>query len=97
MTSRNLAVVFGPTLMRHSDENKDLVDMNHKINAIDYILSHISTLFADPAPSQQNHSSPLPKSPVSKTSRQHRREMSTDDILRSIPPAVPPRENAGFI
>ncbi|ORY97293.1 hypothetical protein BCR43DRAFT_489534 [Syncephalastrum racemosum] len=97
MTSRNLAVVFGPTLMRHSDENKDLVDMNHKINAIDYILSHIPVLFADPAPSQQNHSSPLPKSPASKTTRQHRREMSTDDILRSIPPAVPPRENAGFI
>lgn len=104
MTTKNLAVIFGPTLMRHRDESRDLVDMNHKINAIEYILRNASSLFIDPSPNQQNRSSPLPTSirrnsltaPPTRT-KQHRREFSTDDILRSIPPALPPRENAGYI
>ncbi|CDH51060.1 signal transducer [Lichtheimia corymbifera JMRC:FSU:9682] len=103
MTTKNLAVIFGPTLMRHRDESRDLVDMNHKINAIEYILRNASSLFIDPSPNQQNRSSPLPTSirrnslTAPPTRKQHRREFSTDDILRSIPPALPPRENAGYI
>ena len=103
MTTKNLAVIFGPTLMRNRDEGLDIVDMNHKINAIEYIVSHYKTLFADPAPGQQNHSSPLPSSSNRRNSlsaaarRHHRRELSTDDLLRHVPPAVPAKENAGYI
>ncbi|KAI8142543.1 hypothetical protein BJV82DRAFT_669689 [Fennellomyces sp. T-0311] len=102
MTTKNLAVIFGPTLMRNKDEGLDIMDMNHKINSIEYILSHFSTLFADPTPVQQNHSSPLPSSArrnsLSATSRkQHRREFSTDDIMRQVPPAVPPRDKSNYI
>ncbi|KAI9490027.1 hypothetical protein BDB00DRAFT_875726 [Zychaea mexicana] len=103
MTTKNLAVVFGPTLMRNRDEGLDIVDMNHKINAIEYILSHFKTLFADPAPGQHNHSSPLPSASSRRNSlsvaarKHHRRELSTDDLLRQVPPAVPPKQNAGYI
>jgi hypothetical protein len=45
MTSKNLAVIFGPTLLRHQDENRDLLEMNHKINIIEFILNHMDTLF----------------------------------------------------
>ncbi|GAN06035.1 signal transducer [Mucor ambiguus] len=45
MTSKNLAVIFGPTLLRDPDENRDLLEMNHKINAIEFILNHMDTLF----------------------------------------------------
>lgn len=45
MTSKNLAVIFGPTLLRDQDENRDLLEMNHKINAIEFILNHMNTLF----------------------------------------------------
>lgn len=45
MTSKNLAVIFGPTLLRHQDENMDLLEMNHKINIIEFILNHMDTLF----------------------------------------------------
>ncbi|KAI8640077.1 hypothetical protein BD408DRAFT_370663 [Parasitella parasitica] len=45
MTSKNLAVIFGPTLLRDQDENRDLLEMNHKINAIEFILNHMDTLF----------------------------------------------------
>lgn len=88
--------------MRAKDEQQDFVDMNRKIGAIEYILNHVSQLFADPAPEQRNHSSPLPTSnrrdSLANASRSyHRRELSTDDILRAVPPAVPPRENAGYI
>ncbi|KAI7856395.1 hypothetical protein BDC45DRAFT_503850 [Circinella umbellata] len=103
MTTKNLAVIFGPTLMRNRDEGLDIVDMNHKIHAIEYIVNHYKPLFADPTPGQQNHSSPLPSSSNRRNSlsaaarRHHRRELSTDDLLRHIPPAVPAKENAGYI
>ncbi|KAI8992176.1 hypothetical protein BDF20DRAFT_909846 [Mycotypha africana] len=45
MTSKNLAVVFGPTLLRDMDDNRDLLEMNHKIGIIDYILNHMDSLF----------------------------------------------------
>ncbi|KAL7333150.1 Rho-type gtpase-activating protein [Mucor circinelloides] len=45
MTSKNLAVIFGPTLLRDQDENRDLLEMNHKINTIEFILNHMDTLF----------------------------------------------------
>ncbi|KAI7904343.1 uncharacterized protein BX663DRAFT_504733 [Cokeromyces recurvatus] len=45
MTSKNLAVIFGPTLLRHQDENRDLLEMNYKIGAIEFILNHMETIF----------------------------------------------------
>ncbi|CAO3591236.1 unnamed protein product [Absidia cylindrospora] len=90
MTAKNLAVVFGPTLMRHVDENMDLVEMNHKIGCIEFILNHME-IFDAPVP-EANKSAPLPirKKPLP---TRHRREASI-----GLPaPAIPPRENAGFI
>ncbi|KAI8142760.1 Rho GTPase activation protein [Fennellomyces sp. T-0311] len=45
MNSRNLAVIFGPTLLRNPDETNDLLEMNRKIETIDYILNHCDELF----------------------------------------------------
>ncbi|KAL0074039.1 hypothetical protein F4703DRAFT_1745469 [Phycomyces blakesleeanus] len=103
MTSKNLAVIFGPTLMRHEDEKRDLVEMNHKIGSIEFILNNIDTLFTEPTPDalQSNRSTPLPTSrpalPAASSAIRHRREASCDNLVRSFPPAVPPRENAGYI
>ncbi|KAI9005481.1 hypothetical protein CLU79DRAFT_781284 [Phycomyces nitens] len=103
MTSKNLAVIFGPTLMRHQDEKRDLVEMNYKIGAIEFILNNIDTLFTEPTPDslQSNRSTPLPTSrpnlPVTSSAVRHRREASCDNLIRSFPPAVPPRKNAGYI
>lgn len=92
MTAKNLALVFGPTLMRHNDENLDLIEMNHKIGCIEFILTHMDEIFAGPVPDTTNRSAPLPVRKNSLPTR-HRREASI-----GLPaPAVPPRENAGFI
>lgn len=45
MTSKNLAVVFGPTLMRDRDASRDLLDMNYKNAAIEYIIGNVDALF----------------------------------------------------
>ncbi|KAI8342228.1 hypothetical protein BD560DRAFT_412036 [Blakeslea trispora] len=45
MTSKNLAVIFGPTLLRAKDMNRDLLEMSHKINVIEYILNHLESVF----------------------------------------------------
>ncbi|KAI8340120.1 Rho GTPase activation protein [Chlamydoabsidia padenii] len=91
MTAKNLAVVFGPTLMRHVDEHLDLMEMNHKIGCIEFILTHME-IFDGPVPETMNRSAPLPMRKNSLPTR-HRREASI-----GLPaPAVPPRENAGFI
>ncbi|KAI8344198.1 hypothetical protein BC941DRAFT_6029 [Chlamydoabsidia padenii] len=89
MTAKNLAVVFGPTLMRHTDETQDMV-VNHKIGCIEFILNHME-IFDGPVP-ELNKSAPLPVQKTSLPTR-HRREASI-----GLPaPAMPPRENAGFI
>ncbi|KAI8384955.1 uncharacterized protein BYT42DRAFT_564202 [Radiomyces spectabilis] len=101
MTSKNIAVVFGPTLMRHEDEHLDILDMNRKIGAIEFIINHL-LLFDKPAAPQviqSNHSSPLPVRQNSlgiSARKQHRREASSDQILRNGF-AAPPRERAGYI
>ncbi|ORX53115.1 RhoGAP-domain-containing protein [Hesseltinella vesiculosa] len=73
MTSKNLAVVFGPTLMRHEAENLDLVEMNHKISCIEFLLNHMD-VFNVPMP-QINRSAPLPTRKNSLPTR-HRRDGS---------------------
>lgn len=47
MTGRNLAVIFGPTLLRNQDETEDLIEMNRKIEIIDFILHHHDEIFRE--------------------------------------------------
>jgi hypothetical protein len=46
MTVKNLAMVFAPTLMRHSDPSRDFLDISYKNATIEYILLHTSELFS---------------------------------------------------
>lgn len=46
MTSKNLAVVFGPTLMRFISGNEEQ-QMHDMINTLDYIILQSHILFAD--------------------------------------------------
>ncbi|KAI9316313.1 Rho GTPase activation protein [Dichotomocladium elegans] len=45
MTISNLSVIFGQTLLRDPDENKDMLEMRHKIEVVGFILSHADRLF----------------------------------------------------
>lgn len=119
MTSKNLAVIFGPTLLRHEDENRDLLEMNHKISAIEFILNHMDTLFViETAISKSNnntitsisnsqehrriHLPPLQRgedfSAILGTYQPHGEDVNTSqqDSVSALP-AVPPRQNAGYI
>ncbi|CEP09677.1 hypothetical protein [Parasitella parasitica] len=51
MSVKNLAMVFAPTLMRHSDTSKDFLDISYKNATIEYLLLHKSELFSAPSPS----------------------------------------------
>jgi hypothetical protein len=45
MTTKNLAMVFGPTLMRDAEASRDLLDMSYKNAAIEYLIVHADDLF----------------------------------------------------
>ena len=45
MSVKNLAMVFAPTLMRHSDASRDFLDISYKNATIEYILLHTTELF----------------------------------------------------
>lgn len=45
MTTKNLAMVFGPTLMRDQDASRDLVDMGLRNATIEYLITHVYDLF----------------------------------------------------
>jgi hypothetical protein len=47
MTSKNLAVVFGPTLMRFKNHGNEEQQMNSMIQTVDFIISQSHMLFAD--------------------------------------------------
>ncbi|ORZ26134.1 hypothetical protein BCR42DRAFT_364789 [Absidia repens] len=47
MTTKNLAMVFGPTLLRDKDATRDLLDMSYKNATIEFIINHTPLLFAD--------------------------------------------------
>jgi hypothetical protein len=95
MTAKNISVVFGPTLMRDSDSNRDLLEMNFKNATIEFILNHIYVLFNRPSLEED-----LPRtssSPVS-PGEGHRRAASSDDRRRVVvPPAIPPRAGGDYI
>ncbi|KAI8977903.1 hypothetical protein BDB01DRAFT_844278 [Pilobolus umbonatus] len=46
MTTKNLAMVFGPSLMRDIESNRDLIDMSLKNAVIEYLIIHSSELFS---------------------------------------------------
>ena len=47
MEARNLAIVFGPTLMRTADDNMVamVTDMSHQCRIVESLLSHVSRIF----------------------------------------------------
>lgn len=46
MTVKNLALVFGPTLMRDTDSNRDFLDMSYKNATMEYLILNSKELFA---------------------------------------------------
>ncbi|KAJ2956255.1 hypothetical protein NQZ79_g7859 [Umbelopsis isabellina] len=47
MTAKNLAVVFGPTLLRDQDPSRELLDMNAKNTTVEFIIINSMILFAE--------------------------------------------------
>jgi hypothetical protein len=47
MTTKNLAMVFGPTLLHDKDATRDLLDMSYKNATIEFIINHTPLLFAN--------------------------------------------------
>ncbi|CAJ0768594.1 13190_t:CDS:2, partial [Entrophospora sp. SA101] len=46
MNSKNLSVVFGPTLLRGPNPNTEILDMNYKNSVIEYIIENANVLFS---------------------------------------------------
>lgn len=103
MTSKNLAVIFGPTLLRDQDENRDLLEMNHKIGTIEFILNHMDTVFVietiKPANDHRRmHLPPLQRGEdLSSILGNYQLRSNTDESSPEVVAAVPPRQNAGYI
>jgi hypothetical protein len=97
MTAKNIAVVFGPTLMRDIDQNRDLLEMNFKNAVIEFILNHMYVLFNRSSLEEEPPKTSSP--PVSTSFKEgHRRAASSDDRRRAIvPPALPPRAGGDYI
>lgn len=47
MHSRNLAVCFAPTVVRHTDGNRELLDMAPRNDGMQLMIEHYSAIFAD--------------------------------------------------
>ncbi|KAF9093314.1 hypothetical protein BGX23_003482 [Mortierella sp. AD031] len=45
MTSKNLSVVFGPTLMRNPDQSREILDMTSKNMTIEFLIVNTHALF----------------------------------------------------
>ncbi|PWW73157.1 RhoGAP-domain-containing protein [Tuber magnatum] len=45
MNSRNLAVVFAPTLLRFTSDEREMTDMHAKNNAIQFLIDHNESIF----------------------------------------------------
>jgi hypothetical protein len=121
MTSKNIAVIFGPTLLRDQDENRDLLEMNHKISIIEFILNHMDTLFIietimgsatntitslTATDHRRMHLPPLQRgedlnkllsSFQAPTKTEESCSTSNNSVNGITMPAVPPRQNAGYI
>ena len=49
MTMPNLAMLFGPTLMRSGNSNRDLLDIGVQSQVVAYLITNALTLFEDVA------------------------------------------------
>lgn len=47
MTSQNLGVVFGPTLLRSKDPGREFGDMAGKALTVQWMVDHAPTVFLD--------------------------------------------------
>jgi Rho-type GTPase-activating protein 1/2 len=45
MTARNLAVVFGPTVMRPVDIQREAREAQNQVNALEFLLGNYKTIF----------------------------------------------------
>jgi hypothetical protein len=45
MSAKNISVIFGPTLFRGPDPSSEILDMNSRNAAVEYILEHSNLLF----------------------------------------------------
>ncbi|KAL1923054.1 uncharacterized protein VTP21DRAFT_9430 [Calcarisporiella thermophila] len=54
MNPKNLAVVFGPTLLRDTDVTRDLTDMRQRNTLVEYLINNANSLFAPSSPSSQD-------------------------------------------
>jgi len=45
MNARNLAVVFAPTLLRFTSDEREMTDMHAKNNAIQFLIDHNESIF----------------------------------------------------
>lgn len=52
MTSKNLALVFAPTLIRGEDSSRELLDMSYTNALMEYLISSAHELFVDDGESQ---------------------------------------------
>lgn len=47
MTSKNLAVVFAPTIMRDNSLEREMIDMHAKNLAVQFIIEHSNEVFGN--------------------------------------------------
>lgn len=45
MNTRNLAVVFAPTLLRHTSDEREMTDMHAKNSAIQFLIDNNDRIF----------------------------------------------------
>lgn len=45
MTTRNLSVVFAPTLIRHLSDEREMSDMHSKNNALQFLIDYNEQIF----------------------------------------------------
>ncbi|OBZ82737.1 putative Rho-type GTPase-activating protein 4 [Choanephora cucurbitarum] len=45
MTTKNLAMVFGPTLLRDVEASRDLIDMSYKNAIVEFLINYVDDLF----------------------------------------------------
>jgi len=62
MTVPNLAVIFGPALMRSGRENRDLLEIHIQSRVAAFLITHALELFEPPAVTSPETPSPLPSS-----------------------------------
>lgn len=45
MNTRNISVVFAPTLLRHTSDEREMSDMHTKNNALQFLIDYNEAIF----------------------------------------------------